>query len=224
MTTWVLSWVMWDLSLEHLILLLRCPGLVAQQPCGIIVPWSGMELASPALQGEFLITGPPGKSWNCPFYFQNPISFMKHLLIQGIWGDTIFSIFKQQNFQQSWANVQFSSAQFSRSVVSDSLWPHESQDARANVQDIFIHLHLPTLFWWYEFSSISDYRAPLVWMSMFIQSFFQTNTIQGDSFLCYALFWKLYDYKDELDIQGIQILKIASNGAICPGRYTKACS
>ena len=113
MTTWVLSWVMWDLSLEHLILLLRCPGLVSQQPCGIIVPWSGMELASPALQGEFLITGPPGKSWNCPFYFQNPISFMKHLLIQGIWGDTIFSIFKQQNFQQSWANVQFSSVQLS---------------------------------------------------------------------------------------------------------------
>ena len=31
---------------------------------------------------------------------------------------------------QSWQTNNFSSVQFSRSVVSDSLWPHESQDAR----------------------------------------------------------------------------------------------
>ena len=92
---------------------------------------------------------------------------------------------------------------------------------------IMIHLFTciyPHCFDGLRFSSISDCRAPLVRMSMFIQSFFQANTIQGGSFLCYALLWKLCDYKDELDIQGIQTLKIATDGAMCPGRYTKACS
>ena len=31
--------------------------------CGILSPPPGMEPASPPLQGEFLTTGPPGKSW-----------------------------------------------------------------------------------------------------------------------------------------------------------------
>ena len=35
---------------------------------GILVPWPGIELASPALQGRFLITGPPGKSPVVSFY------------------------------------------------------------------------------------------------------------------------------------------------------------
>ena len=30
--------------------------------CGILVPWPGIEHASPALEGWFLTTGPPGKS------------------------------------------------------------------------------------------------------------------------------------------------------------------
>ena len=30
--------------------------------CGILVLWPGIEPTSPALQGKFLITGPPGKS------------------------------------------------------------------------------------------------------------------------------------------------------------------
>ena len=38
--------------------LLRCVGL----ECGVWVPWPGMELTSPALEGWFLTTGPPGKS------------------------------------------------------------------------------------------------------------------------------------------------------------------
>ena len=36
---------------------LRCPAA-----CGILVPWSGIELTSPALQGGSLTNGPPGKS------------------------------------------------------------------------------------------------------------------------------------------------------------------
>ena len=30
--------------------------------CGMLVPRPGIELASPALEGRFLTTGPPGKS------------------------------------------------------------------------------------------------------------------------------------------------------------------
>ena len=37
-------------------------GLSCPMACGILVPGPGMELASPALQGGFLTTGPPGKS------------------------------------------------------------------------------------------------------------------------------------------------------------------
>ena len=30
--------------------------------CGTLVPWPGVELAPPILEGDVLITGPPGKS------------------------------------------------------------------------------------------------------------------------------------------------------------------
>ena len=36
---------------------LNCPGA-----CGILVPQPGIEPASPALEGIFFTTGPPGKS------------------------------------------------------------------------------------------------------------------------------------------------------------------
>ena len=39
-----------------------CTGLVAPVACGILVPWPGIEPTSPALESEFLNTGPPGKS------------------------------------------------------------------------------------------------------------------------------------------------------------------
>ena len=37
-------------------------GLTLSSACGILVPWPGMEPASPALQGGFLTTGLPGQS------------------------------------------------------------------------------------------------------------------------------------------------------------------
>ena len=37
-------------------------GLNCSEACGILVPWPGIKLASFALQGRFLTTGPPGKS------------------------------------------------------------------------------------------------------------------------------------------------------------------
>ena len=37
-------------------------GLSCPVACGMLVPWPGMESTSPALEGEFLTTGPPGKS------------------------------------------------------------------------------------------------------------------------------------------------------------------
>ena len=42
--------------------------------CGIFVPRPGIETASPALEGELLANGPPGKSWflcllTCVWYF-----------------------------------------------------------------------------------------------------------------------------------------------------------
>ena len=37
------------------------PGLNCPTACGILVPQPGIEPTSPALQGGFLTTGPPGK-------------------------------------------------------------------------------------------------------------------------------------------------------------------
>ena len=36
-------------------------GLSCSAACGSLVPWPGIEPASPALQGGFLINGPPGR-------------------------------------------------------------------------------------------------------------------------------------------------------------------
>ena len=53
---WGLCWGVWVFSLG---VVHRLRGPV---PAGIPVPWPGIELASPALEGGFLTTGPPGKS------------------------------------------------------------------------------------------------------------------------------------------------------------------
>ena len=47
-------------------------------------------------------------------------------------------------------NIQFSSAQFSRSVMSDSLWPHESQDTRPPCPSPTprVHPNLCPSSWW----------------------------------------------------------------------------
>ena len=38
-------------------------GLSCSKACGILVPQPGIEVMSPVLQGRFLTTEPPGKSW-----------------------------------------------------------------------------------------------------------------------------------------------------------------
>ena len=90
--TWDLRLGMWDLLLWHGLFFVSCPGFSlvvvcgfslsscgAQAPgrvgsvvvahrlscpgaCGILVPRPGIEPASPALEGGFFTTGPPGKS------------------------------------------------------------------------------------------------------------------------------------------------------------------
>ena len=40
------------------------PGLDCPMACGISVPHSGIKPTSPAMEGGFLTTGPPGKSLN----------------------------------------------------------------------------------------------------------------------------------------------------------------
>ena len=52
---------------------------------GILVPWPGIELKSPALQGRFLTTGPSGKSpieRLCPWEISNNSLIERHLVSQ----------------------------------------------------------------------------------------------------------------------------------------------
>ena len=72
-------WLCWVLvarsSLQHARsfivvrrLLLAVHGLSCSTAYGILVPWPRIEPASPALEGEFLTAGPPGKSPQNYFY------------------------------------------------------------------------------------------------------------------------------------------------------------
>ena len=54
---------MWALSLQRVgFSLVAACGLGCPTACGILVPRPGIEPPSPALEGRFLTTGPPGKS------------------------------------------------------------------------------------------------------------------------------------------------------------------
>ena len=48
------------------------PADLVARECGILVPQSGIEPMTPALQGRFLTTGPPGKSIH--FFSKSPFS------------------------------------------------------------------------------------------------------------------------------------------------------
>ena len=66
----VLSCGTWDLSMRCVGSSLQCAGfslvvahgLSCPVACGILVPQPGIDPTSPALEGGFLTTGPPGKS------------------------------------------------------------------------------------------------------------------------------------------------------------------
>lgn len=45
-------------------------GLSCPKACGIFIPWPGVKLMSPALEGSFLTSGAPGKSPG-PFLFKS---------------------------------------------------------------------------------------------------------------------------------------------------------
>ena len=69
----VLRYIMRHCSLWRMDSLAVASGLSCSTACGILVPWLGIEPASPALQGGFLMTGPPGKSpknskWSRPSF------------------------------------------------------------------------------------------------------------------------------------------------------------
>ena len=38
------------------------------EACGILGPWPGIKLATPALEGKISTIGPPGKSFTCFFH------------------------------------------------------------------------------------------------------------------------------------------------------------
>ena len=54
--------ITWDFSLQSMDSSIADLGLSCSEAGGILVPRPGIEPLSPALQGGFLTTGPPGKS------------------------------------------------------------------------------------------------------------------------------------------------------------------
>ena len=49
-------------------------GLSSSAACGLLVPQPRIKPISPALQGRFLTTGPPGKSWIMHFKWMNCVA------------------------------------------------------------------------------------------------------------------------------------------------------
>ena len=59
---------------EHVGSVAAARGLSCPTACGILVPPPGIEPMSPALEGRFLPTGPPGKSQDGKFYIMYILS------------------------------------------------------------------------------------------------------------------------------------------------------
>ena len=66
--------------------LVSAQQLSCSSTCGILVPQPGIKPVSPALEGRFLSTGPPGKSL--------PIHFLSHFPWRLFW--VFFTLFKLQ--------------------------------------------------------------------------------------------------------------------------------
>ena len=64
---WDLRYVTGDLLFQGAGSLVVVCGLNCSEACRILIPQLGIESASPRLQGEFLTTGPPGKSLQFTF-------------------------------------------------------------------------------------------------------------------------------------------------------------
>ena len=58
-------WIIFKVFIEFVTILLLCYALVFwHEACGILAPRPGIEPTPPALEGEVLTTGPPGRSLN----------------------------------------------------------------------------------------------------------------------------------------------------------------
>ena len=59
-----LMWTIFKVFIEFvpILLLFLYFGFFGREACGILAPQPGIEPAPPALEGEVLTTGPPGKS------------------------------------------------------------------------------------------------------------------------------------------------------------------
>ena len=63
-------WAIFEVFTEFATILLLFYVLVfGKEACGILAPRPGIELTPPALEGEVLTTGPPGKFLLLKFFF-----------------------------------------------------------------------------------------------------------------------------------------------------------
>ena len=70
------------------------------------------------------------RKWSFKFLNQIVSPFAQNPPIMIPRADLCIQFMKARNYYEHFICLQFSSVQFSRSVVSDSLWPHDSQHTR----------------------------------------------------------------------------------------------
>ena len=85
---------------------------------------NGDQIWTPSLEGKVLTTGPSGKS---PVLFN---LMLRTVQTQAKGHPNANTRCGRGGLRETWKGLDTGRIQFSGSVVSDSLWPHESQNAR----------------------------------------------------------------------------------------------
>ena len=134
------------------------PGQVA-----ILVPWSGIQHTSPALEGRFLITGPPGKSLSM---WQMRMKFPDHTIQ---WAELEFEPRVHILNQKDGRAIVFGILMLLNCGAGEDSWESPWTARRSN-QSTLPNIHWKD--WWYSWSSstlatwceeLTHWKRPWCW-------------------------------------------------------------
>ena len=140
----------WARSLRHASSIVVACRLSCPTACGILVPWPGIEPASPALEVRFFTTGPPGRSQKC-FIFKASSS-SRVLWYANSWCLCMTLNIHKVTFFSFLLTIAFFQP-MCRILKSVSIWSWIAQfSASCCMTDYLVH------YIWYLYWSIDNYR------------------------------------------------------------------
>ena len=109
-----LFWLYWIFPVAQVLpcsTSLSCPAA-----CGILAPWPGIEPGSPALQGRFLTTGPPGKSHVLSGFWESQLKGLS-----GWWRESLH-LLSALKFLKGKEKVKLLTLLFTAIMIGDFTW------------------------------------------------------------------------------------------------------